>query len=89
MPKEEREAIEQKEEIFQYLRQSHISARNVARLKKLTESSNERIVEYAAIVLEIAEIKPYKRRRLKVLARTRRDLLEKLEDTGLIFAHHW
>ena len=88
MPKEEREAIEQKEEIFQYLRQSHISARNVARLKKLTESSNERIVEYAAIVLEIAEIKPYKRRRLKVLARTRRDLLEKLEDTGLILAHH-
>ena len=89
MPKEGREAIEQKEEVFQYLRQSHISAKNVARLKKLTESSNERIVEYAAIVLEIAEIKPYKRRRLKVLARTRRDLLEKLEDTGLIFAHHW
>ncbi len=89
MPKEEREAIEQEEEIFNYLRQSHISDKNIARLKELTESSNERIAEHAALVLEIARIKPYKRKRLKVLARTRRDLLEKLEDTGLIFAHHW
>ena len=88
MPKEVREAIEQEEEIFQYLRQSHISAKNVARLEELAASSNERIAEHAALVLEIARIKPYKRRRLKVLARTRRDLLEKLEDTGLIFAHH-
>ena len=85
----EREAIEQEEEIFNYLRQSHISAKNVARLEELAESSNEGIAEHAALVLEIARIKPYKRRRLKVLARTRRDLLEKLEDTGLIFAHHW
>jgi uncharacterized protein (DUF4415 family) len=89
MPKEEREAIEQEEEIFHYLRQSHISDKNVARLKELAGSSNERIAEHAALVLEIARIKPYKRKRLKVLARTRRDLLDKLEDTGLIFAHHW
>ena len=89
MPKEEREAIEQEEEIFQYLRQSHISGKNMARLKELSESANKRIVEHATLVLEIARIKPYKRRRLKVLARTRRDLLKKLEDTGLIYAHHW
>ena len=89
MSKEEREAIEQEDEVFNYLRQSHILAKNVARLEKLVGSSNERIAEHAALVLEIARIKPYKRRRLKVLARTRRDLLEKLEDTGLIFAHHW
>ena len=89
MPKEKREAIEQEDEIFNYLRQSHISDKNVVRLKKLTESSNERIAERAAIVFEIAQIKPYKSRRLKVLARKRRDLLQKLKDTGLIFAHHW
>ena len=89
MPKEEREAVEQEEEIFQYLRQSHISKKNVTRLKELSESSNRRIAEHAALVLEIARIKPYKKRRLKVLARTRRDLLKKLEDIGLIYAHHW
>ena len=87
MPKEKREAIEQEEEIFQYLRQSHISAKNVARLKELTRSSNEQIADHAALVLEIARIKPYKRKRLKVLARARRDLLEKLEDSGLILVH--
>ena len=89
MPKEEREAIEQEEEIFRYLQQSHISDKNVARLRELTESSNERIAEHAALVLEIARVKPYKRRRLKVLARTRKDLLDKLKDTGLIYAHNW
>ncbi len=89
MPKEEREAVEQKEEIFNYLRQSYVSDKNGARLKELAGSSNERIAEHAAFVLEIARIMPYKRRRLKVLARTRRDLLKKLECTGLIFAHHW
>jgi uncharacterized protein (DUF4415 family) len=89
MPREEREMIEQEEEIFQYLRQAHISVKNMARLKKLAGSSNQRIAEQAALVHEIARIKPYKRKRLKVLTQTRKDLLDKLEDTGLILAHHW
>jgi hypothetical protein len=42
----------------------------------------------AAIAIEVAKVKPYKRRRLKVLARQRRDLLDALERTGLIAAHH-
>ena len=89
MPKDEREAIEHEEEIFNYLHQSHISDKNVSRLRHLAESSNARIAELAGIVLEVAEVKPYKKRRLKVLARQRRDLLHKLDETGLIMAHHW
>jgi len=58
-------------------------------LKKLAVSPNERIAELARIVLEVAEIKPYKKRRLKELARKRRDLLHKLEETGLVLAHRW
>ena len=88
-PKEERAEIEQSDEIFNYLRQSHISSKNVRRLRELAESSNARIAGLAAIVLEVAEVKPYKRRRLKVLARQRRDLIRKLDETGLIMAHHW
>jgi NAD(P)-dependent dehydrogenase (short-subunit alcohol dehydrogenase family) len=42
-----------------------------------------------AIVSEVAEVKPHKRKRLRVLARERRALLEALERTGLILAHHW
>jgi len=89
MPKEKREVIEQEEEVFQYLRQSHISNKNMARLKELAGSSNQQIAEQVALVHEIARIKPYKRKRLKVLARTRKDFLDKLEDTGMIRAHNW
>ncbi|MFH1624428.1 MAG: hypothetical protein ABID54_04645 [Pseudomonadota bacterium] len=85
---EERKEIEHREEIFNYLHQSHISSKNISRLKELAESPNEEIVELARLVLEVASVKPYKRRRLKVLARERRDLLHKLEKTGLILAHH-
>ena len=85
LPKEE---IEQKDEIFNYLRQSHISEKNVSRLKNSAVSPNEGIAELAEIVLEVAEVRPYKKRRLKELARNRRDLLHKLDKTGLILAHH-
>ncbi len=88
MPRDKRAAIEQEDEIFGYLKQSHISEKNVKWLQSLGASDNDRIAELAQIVLEVARVKPYKRRRLKVLARERRDLLDKLRDTGLIYAHH-
>lgn len=87
LPKEKREEIECMDEIFNYLRQSHISDKNVSRLRKLTISPNEKIAELAGIVLEVAEIKPYKKRRLRELAKKNRELLHKLEKTGLAPAH--
>lgn len=89
MAKQEREAVEHEDEVFGYLRQSHISDKNVSRLRELAKSPNARIAELAEIVLGVAEVKPHKKRRLKVLARDRRDLLQKLDETGLIMAHHW
>lgn len=89
MPKDEREAIEQGDEIFGFLKQSNISAKNIQRLKILAASQDPHIAELARIVLEVAAIKPGKKRRLKVLAWERRDLLEDLERTGLILAHDW
>ena len=88
LPKEDRDAIEQKEEIFNYLSQSHISKKNTARLKRLAASSHPEVAELAAIVIEVAKVKPYKRGRLKVLAQQRSDLLAALQRTGLIAAHH-
>ena len=88
MPKSNRDAIEQEEEIFNYLKQSHISATNTARLRTLAASDDPRLAELAAVLIEVAEVKPFKRRRLQVLARERRDLLDALERTGLIAAHH-
>jgi hypothetical protein len=87
-PKAEIDEIDQEEEIFGYMQQSHITKKNMKRLNVLAESGNEKISELAGIVLEVAKVKPYKKQRLKVLARERRDLLDKLDETGLIFAHH-
>ncbi len=88
VPKEELDVIEWEEEIFGFLKQSHISDKNIRRLQILSESGNSRIAELASIVLDVAKIKPHKKRRLKVLARERRDLLDALEKSGLIYAHH-
>ena len=89
MPKDERDSVEQSEEIFGYLKQSHISVRNVTRLKTLTVSSNLKTSELAGIALEVALVKPYKKLRLKFLAKEHRDLLDKLQVSGLIMAHHY
>jgi len=87
LPQDEWEEVERKGEVFGYLRQSHVSGKNVSRLRGLAVSPNERVAELAKIVLEVAEFQQYKKRTLEELARTNRDLLHKLDETGLILAH--
>ena len=86
LPKKQRQAIEDRDDIFGFMQQSHISKKNLARLEQLAKSEEPRLARLAAIVLEVARVTPYKRRRLKILARTHRDLLRKLGETGLVFA---
>jgi len=88
-PKTERRAIEDQDDIFRFLEQSHISEKNVIRLRQMEKSDNPQVASLAGIVLEVARLKPYKTRRLKFLARKHPELLRKLEATGLILAHTW
>ena len=88
-PKSERQAIEDKGDMFGFLEQSHISEKNVARLEQMAKSDNPQVASLAAIVLDVARIKPHKTRRLKFLAQKHPELLGKLGETGLIPAHHW
>jgi ribosome-binding protein aMBF1 (putative translation factor) len=88
-PKSERQVIEDKDDIFGFMQQSHISEKNVARLVKMAKSENPQVVSLAAIVLKVARVKPYKTRRLKFLAQKHPELLRQLEDTGLVLAHTW
>ena len=89
MPKAKLAALKHEEEIFGFLKQSHISDKNVARLQTLARSTDPRIADIAALALEVAQVQRYKRRRLRILAQKRPDLLTRLEETGLILAHHW
>lgn len=86
-PKEERDVILHENEIFRFLTQSHISDKNIARLKTLSNSDNKKIARMAGIVLEIAKVTPYKKRRLKKLRQVRKDLIHQLNETGLIYAY--
>ena len=88
-PKNERRAVEDQDDIFRFLKQSHISEKNVIRLRQMAKSDNPQVASLAEIVLEVARLKPYKTRRLKFLGQKHPELLRKLEDTGLIFAHTW
>ena len=85
-PKSERQAIQDTESIFAFMQQSHISEKNVAHLKTMTKSEDSRVAGLAAVVLKVAEVKPYKTRRLKFLAKMHPGILRDLEETGLILA---
>jgi len=86
-PKCERRAIEDTDSIFGFMQQSHISEKNVARLKTMTKSENSRVASLAAVVLKVAEVKPYKTRRLKFLAKMHPEILRDLEKAGLIIVY--
>jgi hypothetical protein len=88
-PKSERRAIEDQDDIFGFMHQSHISEKNVACLEQMVKSENPQVANLAAIVLEVARGRPFKKRRLKFLAQEQPELLRKLEETGLILAHTW
>jgi hypothetical protein len=84
MPREKRNALMHEREIHGFVEQSHISQKNIARLRALASSSNTRIESLAALVLEVAMLTPYRRRRISTLARQRRDMLTRMEQAGLI-----
>ncbi|MGA3090086.1 MAG: hypothetical protein ABSD75_15840 [Terriglobales bacterium] len=85
-PKAERRAIEDRQDLFRFLEQSHISEKNVIRLGQMAKSDNLQVAGLAALVLEVARRKPYKTKRIKFLAQKNPELLRKLEDAGLVFA---
>lgn len=89
LPKDVRDLVDREDEIAGFLNQSRISDKNLLRLGTLTASNEPRIAELAALVLEVARVAPNKKRRLSRLARERRDLLDALEESGLIPADHW
>ena len=88
-PKSERQVIENTDEIFRFMRQSHISEKNVARLEQMVKSENPQVASLAGIVRKVAKVKPYRTRRLKFLAQRYLELLRELEDTGLVLSDGW
>lgn len=85
MSNDEINEIEHQEEIYGFMEQSNISKKNIARLTELKNSENNEVSEWASLVLEVAKIKPHKRKRLKILSAKNPELLLKLKEIGLIY----
>jgi hypothetical protein len=66
------------DELYGFLEQSHISQKNIDRLGILTRHADPEVRKLADLVLDIARVKPYRRRRLKFLAKNDRSLLLRL-----------
>jgi hypothetical protein len=77
MPREKRDRIEQLDEVRGFLDQSHISARNIQRLKTLVAHADSEVQRLATLVLDVARLHPYKRRRWRHLAARHRDLFHR------------
>jgi len=88
-PKDEIAHIDQCEEICGFLSQSRISTKNIRRLREMAASDHEETARLARIVLDVATVAPYKKRRTAKLALKRKDLLRELEESDLAYPYHW
>ncbi|MGH8304987.1 MAG: hypothetical protein ACRETG_05195 [Steroidobacteraceae bacterium] len=84
LPAAKRDALKHEREILGFLEQSHVSDKNIRRLRALTSSGDSRISSLAAVVLNVSVVTPFRRRRIHTLARKHRDLLKRMEQSGLI-----
>ena len=69
-PKSERDKIDITRELFAYIEQSNISAKNIRRLTQLAEHEDHDIREHAASLLDIAKVYPHRRKRWRRLVKT-------------------
>jgi len=67
-----------------FLEQKNISAKNISRLRELCESPDEVVRRSAELVLEVALIKPQRRKRWQYLYEKRPELFARLIETGFL-----
>lgn len=88
LPNQRSEERNQLDEIFKVLTQTCISQKNTLRLKTLCASSYPKVSLHATLILEIAQIKPYKKGRHNFLEQKHPELAKKIEAAGLAYPHY-
>jgi hypothetical protein len=79
LPRDQRDHIERMDELCGFLEQSNISSKNIARLEILAQHTSSEIKDLAILILEVARVKPHKRRRWKFLAQNHSELFLRLK----------
>lgn len=83
-PRAERQRARALQDLSRFLHQKNISAKNIARLKSVSRSPDEDVRHRAELILQVAQVKPHKRKRNAFLARHHPELLNQLAAQGLI-----
>lgn len=98
LPKEEINFFRAQEELLGFWDQSNISKLNLKRLEKLKLFPSEEIQKLAHLTLDVAKVKPHKRRRMKWLKKNRRELFDRVrayfredydEEEGEVVSHEF
>lgn len=76
------------DEIFKILTQTRISQKDTLRLKALSTSKYPKVSLHAALILEIAQIRPYKKNRHNFLEQKHPELAKKIEEAGLAYPQY-
>src|SRR3989442_3400182 len=73
-----------REEMYHFVfHQSHISEKNMDRLRVLLDDSDEGVRNMAYVLIRVAEIRPHRRKRLKYLVKVDRTLAKEFVDVFL------
>ena len=84
MPKEKRQFVQAQEEVYTFLSQSHITDRNVSKLRQLAASENSRISRMACPMLEIVQAAPRKKQRALLTTKMRDAISAKWAESGIV-----
>ena len=84
LPREQRMRALWMDEIYGFLEQSNISKKNLRRLGQLETEEIADVASLAALVRQIAEVHPRKRKRWKRLRQQHRGLFRRAVDAGVI-----
>jgi len=84
LPKSEIQLVDETNELYGFLEQRNISQKNIARLGVLSRSAEPATARLAKLISDIAKAKPHKRKRIKFLARNRRDIIDRMVEMGLL-----
>jgi len=84
MPKEKQQLIEAQDHIYTFLSQSHVSDRNVLKLRQLASSHNSQVVQLASPMLEIVQAAPRKRQRVILTVQMRDRICAKWTEAGIL-----
>ena len=80
LPRDQREYVDRMDELYGFLEQSNISRKNIVRLEILAQHVNNDVRHLAMLILEVARVKPHKRRRWKFLAHNHFNLYVRLKE---------